>query len=67
MLLICLSRHLKHPGPALLPKSLGDLKGFDIEVVPPSYLIAGLMQLSVMVATKRYSEFVADFKTQRAG
>jgi hypothetical protein len=51
MLLICLSRHLKRPSPALLPKPLGDLEGFDIEVVPPSHLIARLMQLAMMVAT----------------
>ena len=51
MLLICLSRHLKHPSPALLPETLSDLEGFDIEVVPPRYLIALLMQLAMMVAT----------------
>ena len=63
MLLICLSRHLKHPGPALLPETLSDLEGFDIEIMPPGHFIAGLMQLSMMTSAERYSKFVADFET----
>ena len=67
MLLICLSCRQKHLGPALLPETLGYLKGFDIEIMPPSHFIAGLKQRSMMVATKRNGELVAEFKTQCPG
>ena len=36
-----------------LPKSPGDLQRIDIQVVLPCRLIACLMQLSMMAATKR--------------
>ena len=46
----------------LLPESLGNLQGPDIEFRPPDQLIAGVMQLPVMTAAKGDGEFVADFK-----
>ena len=57
-----MSRDLKYHGPALRPKPLGNLKGFDIEVMQPSHFVAGLMQLPMMLATKWNSEFVTYFK-----
>ena len=40
---------------------------FDLEVFPPGYLIAGLMQLPVMTAAERNGELVADFKADGSG
>ena len=36
-------------------------------VLPPSHLIAGLMQLPMVTAAEGYGEFVADLETQRSG
>jgi hypothetical protein len=36
-------------------------------IMPPSHFIAGLKQRSMMVATKRNGELVAEFKTQCPG
>ena len=52
---------------SLFPETSGDLQRFDLEVLPPGHLIAGLMQLPVMTAAERDSELVADFETQGAG
>ena len=52
---------------ALFPKSLGDLKRVDIQVVPPGHLVAGLVQLTMMAAAERNGELVADFKADGPG
>ena len=52
---------------ALLPKPLGNWQGIDVEAIPPSHFITGLMQLPMMTAAERNSEFVADFETQGSG
>jgi hypothetical protein len=46
----------------LFPKPLGDLQRFEIELLPPSHFVAGLMQLPMMAAAERDSELVADFE-----
>ena len=51
----------------LFPKSLGDLSRVDLEILPPDYFIAGLMQLSVVAATERNRKFVTDFEAQGSG
>ena len=51
----------------LLPKSFGDLQGVYFQSLPPGHFIAGLMQLPMMTSAERYSEFVADFETERSG
>ena len=51
----------------LLPKLLGDGQGIDFQVLPPSYFIAGLMQVPMMTAAQRHCELVADFETQGSG
>ena len=53
--------------PRLLPKIPSDRQGVDLQVLPPGYFIAGLMQLPVMVATKGHGELVAHFKTEGSG
>ena len=52
---------------ALFPKPLGDLKRVDIQVMPPGYFIAGLVQLTMMVAAEGYGELIADFQAQGLG
>ena len=52
---------------ALFPKLLGDLKRVDIQVMPPGYFIAGLVQLTMMVAAEGYGELIADFQAQGSG
>ena len=52
---------------ALFPKPLGDLKRVDIQVMPPGYFIAGLVQLTMMVAAEGYGELIADFQAQGPG
>ena len=52
---------------AFLPQALGNLQGIDFQTLPPSHLIAGLMQLPIMTATERNGELVADFETQSSG
>ena len=52
---------------AFLPKSLGNWQGVDVEALPPGHFIASLMQLTMMTAAERNSEFVADFETQGSG
>ena len=46
----------------LIPKRFGDLQRLDVELLPPSHLIARLMQLPVIAAAERNGELVADFK-----
>ena len=48
-----------------LPKACCDLQCIDLEGFPPIFLIAGLMQLSVMTPAKRHGELITDFKTDR--
>ena len=57
LLLRCLIRCRKYFRPGTPPKPLGDRQRIDIQVVPPGYFIAGLMQLAVMPTTKRNSKF----------
>ena len=52
---------------ALFPKLLGDLKRVDIQVMPPGYFVAGLVQLTMMVAAEGYGELIADFHAQGPG
>ena len=47
---------------ACFPKPLGDLKRVDIQVMPPGYFIAGLVQLTMMVAAERNCELIADLE-----
>ena len=61
-----LNYRLTLPHLALVPKLLCDLKGFDIDIVPPGYFITGLMQLLMVITTERHGELIADFKAQRA-
>jgi hypothetical protein len=35
--------------------------------MPPGYFVAGLVQLTMMVAAKRYRELITDFKAQGPG
>ena len=63
----CLRCSWKYIHPALLPKPLGDLQRIDVQVLPPDYFIAGLMQLSMVTTAKRYGEFVTDFETKGSG
>ena len=66
LLLMSLSHTWKYLHPALLPKSLGSLERFDIQVVPPGYFVTGLMQLLMVITAERHGELIADFKTQLA-
>ena len=52
---------------SFLPKPLGDRKRVDIQVMPPGYFIAGLVQLTMMVAAEGYGELIADFQAQGPG
>jgi hypothetical protein len=52
---------------AFFPQVLGGLHWLDPQICPPGHFVAGLMQLPMMTAAERYSEFVADFKTKRSG
>ena len=36
-------------------------------IAPPGNFIAGLVQLPMMTAAERHSEFVADFEAERSG
>ena len=49
---------------AFFPKPLGDVERVDSKIVPPGDFIASLMQLSVMAATERDGELIADFEAQ---
>ena len=48
----------------LLPQSLDDRQGIDLQTFPPGHLIACLMQLPMMTAAKGYGELVADFEAE---
>ena len=48
---------------SFLPKACCDLQCIDLEGFPPIFLIAGLVQLSVMTPTKGHGELITDFKT----
>jgi hypothetical protein len=52
----CLCYGQKYLHPALLPKSLGDLQRFDIQVVPPGHVVTGLMQLLMVITAERHGE-----------
>ena len=47
---------------ASFPKLLGDLKRVDIQVMPPGYFVAGLVQLTIMAAAERNCELIADLE-----
>ena len=51
----------------LLPQSSGDFHGIDIEVLPPSDFVAGLMQLPVMPATEGNGELITHLHADGAG
>jgi hypothetical protein len=53
--------------PSTLEATQSSGERIDVQVFPPSHLIAGMMQLAMMTAAERYGEFVADFKTQSSG
>ena len=55
------------PRVALVPEPTGDLEGFDIEVVPPCHFVASLMELTMVIATKRHCELITHLKPQRPG
>jgi hypothetical protein len=46
----------------VVPKTIGDLERIDLKILPPCHFIASLMQLSMMAATERHGEFIADFE-----
>ena len=52
---------------ARFPKPLGDLQRANIQIMPPGYFVAGLVQLPMMTAAERYSELVTDFETEGPG
>ena len=49
----------------MLPKTSCDVQGIDLQVFPPSCLIAGLMQLPMMTAAERHGELITDLETDR--
>jgi len=51
----------------LFPKLPSERQCIDIECLPPGHLIAGLMKLSMMTATKRDGELITDFETDGFG
>ena len=51
----------------LFPKPLGDFERVDLEILPPGYLITGLVQLPMMAAAERHGELIADFEAQGSG
>jgi hypothetical protein len=51
----------------LFPKALGYFERVDLEILPPSHLITGLVQLPMMTAAERYGELVTDFESERSG
>ena len=51
---------------SLFPKLSSGLKRIDIDLFPPTNFVAGLMQLTMMSAAKRDSEFIANFHAQCA-
>ena len=51
----------------LFPETPGDWQRLDLEVVPPGYLVAGLMQLPVMTTAERNGELVADLEADGSG
>ena len=51
----------------LFPKPIGDLQRFEVELLPPSHFVAGLMQLPVMTAAEGYGELVADLEADGPG
>jgi hypothetical protein len=53
--------------PSTLEATQSSEERIDVQVFPPSHLIAGMMQLAMMTAAERYGEFVADFETQGSG
>ena len=52
--------------PGAFPKIVGDLDGVDAGLLPPSFLVAGAMNFTVMGAAKRDSEFIARLAAKRA-
>src|SRR5262249_62260474 len=51
-------------GTGLLPKMSRDLQCIDLQVLPPSNLIAVLMQLSMVASAEGDSEFITDLETE---
>ena len=49
---------------AFFPKPLGDLERVDSKIVPPGDFTASLVQLSMVAATERNGELIADFEAQ---
>ena len=49
----------------LFPKTFCDLQCIDLQVLPPSNLIASLMQLSMVTAAERHGELIADLEADR--
>ena len=51
---------------SLLPKGPRNLERLDLEFLPPSHFIAGIVQLPVMTAAQGNGELVADFEAERS-
>ena len=45
---------------SLLPKTSRDLERIDPQILPPSDLVVGLMELPMVTAAKRYGELITD-------
>ena len=56
-------RRLIRRGTRFFPKASRDFQGVHSVTVPPRAFIAGLVQLPVMPATKRYRELIAHLET----
>ena len=52
---------------SLLPKTTCDLDRIDLQILPPSDLVAGLMELPMVAAAKRNGELITDLETDRPG
>ena len=48
----------------MLPKTSRDLEGIDLQILPPNYLVAGLMWLPMVASAERHSKLIANFKTE---
>jgi hypothetical protein len=49
----------------LFPKTSRDLDGIDLQILPPSDLVAGLMSLPMVASAERHSELIADLEADR--
>ena len=50
----------------MLPKTTRDLERIDLQILPPSDLVASLMELPMVTAAKRNGELITDLETDRA-